>query len=89
MRKTIIALALLCSMQTLAQDTLTKNDLPAAAHLLDLSFTQKEIDSMYDGVKENMLLYRLMHKKSLNNNVPMSLWQSPVLLLSLIGAIDS
>lgn len=79
MRKTIIALALLGSMQTLAQDTLTKNDLPAAAHLLDLSFTQKEIDSMYDGVKENMLLYRLMHKKSLNNNVPMSLWQSPVL----------
>lgn len=79
MRKTIIALALLCSMQTRAQDTLTKNDLPAAAHLLDLNFTQKEIDSMYDGVKENMLLYRLMHKKPLNNNVPMSLWQSPVL----------
>lgn len=79
MRKTIIALALLCSMQTQAQDTLTKNDLPAAAHLLDLSFTQTEIDSMYDGVKENMLLYRLMHKKRLNNNVPMSLWQSPVL----------
>lgn len=79
MRKTIIALALLCSIQTRAQDTLTKNDLPAAAHLLDLSFTQKEIDSMYDGVKENMLLYRLMHKKPLNNNVPMSLWQSPVL----------
>ncbi|HEY1018250.1 MAG TPA: amidase [Sediminibacterium sp.] len=79
MRKTIIALALLCSMQTRAQDTLTKNDLPAAAHLLDLSFTQTEIDSMYDGVKENMLLYRLMHKKPLNNNVPMSLWQSPVL----------
>lgn len=79
MRKTIIALALLCSMQTRAQDTLTKNDLPAAAHLLDLNFTQKEIDSMYDGVKENMLLYRLMHKKPLNNNVPMSLWQSPLL----------
>jgi len=79
MRKTIIALALLCSMQTQAQDTLTKNDLPAAAHLLDLRFTQTEIDSMYDGVKENMLLYRLMHKKRLNNNVPMSLWQSPVL----------
>ncbi len=79
MRKMIIALALLCGTQTMAQDTLTKNDLPAAAHLMDLSFTQKEIDSMYDGVKENMLLYRLMHKKTLNNNVPMSLWQSPVL----------
>lgn len=34
---------------------------------------------MYDGVKENMLLYRLMHQKTLNNSVPMSLWQSPVL----------
>jgi Asp-tRNA(Asn)/Glu-tRNA(Gln) amidotransferase A subunit family amidase len=79
MRKIIIALALFYSTQSQAQDTLTKNDLPAAAHLLDLSFTQKEIDSMYDGVKENMLLYRLMHKKTLNNNVPMSLWQSPVL----------
>lgn len=79
MRKIIIALALFCSTQSQAQDTLTKNDLPAAAHLLDLNFTQKEIDSMYDGVKENMLLYRLMHKKPLNNHVPMSLWQSPVL----------
>lgn len=75
----MIALALFCSIQSNAQDSLTKKDLPAAARLLDLTFTQQEIDSMYDGVKENMLLYRLMHKKPLNNNVPMSLWQSPVL----------
>ena len=34
---------------------------------------------MYDGVKENLAGYKLMHKQSLKNSVPMSLWQSPVL----------
>lgn len=79
MKKIAIALLFLCGTQTYAQDSLTKADLPAAARLIDISFTQKEIDSMYDGVKENSLLYRLMHQKKLGNQVPMSLWQSPVL----------
>ncbi|MES2003710.1 MAG: amidase [Bacteroidota bacterium] len=79
MRKTITLLALICSLQTMAQDTMSKADIPAAARLLDLNFTQKEIDTMYAGVKENLMGYRLMHKQTLNNNVPMSLWQSPVL----------
>lgn len=79
MRKIFIVFLLFTASTVLAQDSLTKNDLPAAARLIDLNFTQQEIDSMYDGVKENMLLYRLMHQKTLNNNVPMSLWQSPVL----------
>jgi Asp-tRNA(Asn)/Glu-tRNA(Gln) amidotransferase A subunit family amidase len=47
--------------------------------LLDLRFTQNEIDTMYDGVKENLAGYRMMHKQTLNNNVPMTLWHSPVL----------
>lgn len=34
---------------------------------------------MYQGVRENNEGYKLMHKLSLNNNVPLSLWQSPVL----------
>lgn len=79
MRKIFIVFLLFTASGVLAQDSLTRNDLPAAARLIDLNFTQQEIDSMYDGVKENMLLYRLMHQKTLNNNVPMSLWQSPVL----------
>lgn len=62
-----------------AQDTLTTKDILSAAKLLDLTFTQKEVDTMYDGVKENLMGYKLMHKQSLNNNIPMSMWQSPVL----------
>ena len=79
MRKTAILFALLFSLTATAQDTLTTKDLQSAAKVLDLSFTQKEIDTMYDGVKENLAGYKLMHKQSLKNNVPMSLWQSPVL----------
>ena len=79
MRKVILSVALFCGLQSFAQDTISKSDIPAAARLLDLKYTQKEIDTMYDGVKGNMMGYRSMHKQPLNNNVPMSLWQSPVL----------
>ncbi|MES2331674.1 MAG: amidase [Bacteroidota bacterium] len=79
MRKTIIALAMLFSIASFAQDTISKADLSASARLLDLQFTQKEIDTMYDGVKENLAGYRMMHKQTLNNSVPMTLWHSPVL----------
>ncbi len=79
MKKTFLIVSLFYFVNIGAQDTLTKLDLRSAAKMLDLSFTPKEIDTMYAGVNENMLLYRTMHKQSLNNNVPMSLWQSPVL----------
>ena len=54
-------------------------DMAAAAKLFDLNFTQQELDTMYDGIQENLLNYRLMHKQTLSNSVPMSLWQSPLL----------
>lgn len=80
MRKILLLLFVLSSRVSPAQqDTISKPDIHAAAKLLDLQFTQKEVDTMYEGVKENLQGYRLMHKQSLANNVPMSLWQSPVL----------
>lgn len=79
MRKTILAAAMFFAVVSSAQDTISKSDLSAAARVLDLRFTQKEIDTMYDGVKENLAGYRMMHKQGLNNNVPMTLWHSPVL----------
>ncbi len=79
MKPIVIVFAMLFCIASSAQDTISKADIPAAARLLDLKFTQKEIDTMYDGVKENLVGYRMMHKQTLNNNVPMSLWQSPVL----------
>ena len=79
MRKILLPIALLVGIQTFAQDTISKQDIKSAAKLIDINFTQKEIDTLYDGVKENLDNYKLQHKLSLNNNVPMSLWQSPVL----------
>jgi len=79
MKKTILLISILFSIGIFAQDTITTKDLQSAAKLLDLSFTQKEIDTMYEGVKENLAGYKLMHKQSLKNSVPMSLWQSPAL----------
>ncbi|NCI47866.1 amidase [Sediminibacterium soli] len=79
MRKIFLAAALqLTAATSFSQDTLSTQDLRAAARMLDISFTQKEIDTMYDGVKENLAVYRLMHKQSLGNSTPMSLWQNPV-----------
>lgn len=79
MRKILIALLLLSKVSAYTQDTITKNDIQSAAKIIDLSFTQKEIDTMYDRVKDNYENYKLMHKQTLSNSVPMSLWQSPVL----------
>jgi Asp-tRNA(Asn)/Glu-tRNA(Gln) amidotransferase A subunit family amidase len=79
MRKAAIVFAIFFSISSFSQDTISKNDVSAAARLLDLKFTQKEVDTMYDGVKENLAGYRMMHKQTLNNHVPMTLWHSPVL----------
>ena len=79
MRRSLLLFAILFCTGIFAQDTITTKDIQSAAKLLDLSFTQKEIDTMYDGVKENLMGYKMMHKQSLNNNIPMSMWQSPVL----------
>ncbi|MDE3235080.1 MAG: amidase [Bacteroidota bacterium] len=80
MRKSLLLLlAVYVGIAAVAQDSISKQDIISAARLMDLSFTQKETDTMYDGVKDNYENYILMHKLTLNNNVPMSLWQSPVL----------
>lgn len=79
MRKILLPIALCIGIQSFAQDTLTKQDLKSASKVIDFNFTQKEIDTLYEGVKENLGNLKLQHKLSLNNSVPMSLWQSPVL----------
>jgi len=62
-----------------AQDTtIKKSDLMSSAKVFDVRFTQKEIDTLYSDVLDNVLNYQAMHKLSLNNSVPLSLWQNPV-----------
>lgn len=77
----VLSAMLLCfsaEAQTTSPTTKTA-DMAAAARIFDLEFTQQELDSMYEGIQENLANYRLMHKQKLSNSVPMSLWQSPLL----------
>lgn len=78
MKKYSILIALLMGLQSYAQDTIAKNDIVSAAKLFDLKFTNKEIDTMYAGIKENITVYKNMHQTNLSNSIPMSNWQSPM-----------
>ncbi len=60
------------------KDTIPTAQIRIAARLADLSFTQPELDSMQDGITQYYHTYLSLHRQSLPNDVPMSLWQSPV-----------
>jgi len=62
------------------QDTsIQKKDLISSAKLFDLSFTTKEIDTLYSDVIDNVANFKAMHNLPLANSVPLSMWQTPVL----------
>ena len=71
-----IVLFLLLSLPVFAQ---TKTDLVGAASFFDLQFSSQELDTLYSDVVDNLANYKAMHALSLNNNVPLSLWQNPKL----------
>ena len=60
-------------------DTISKIDIQTAARVIALDFTEPEQDSMLRDVRDNRKEYIKMRSLSLGNDVPMSLWQSPVL----------
>ncbi len=63
-----------------AQDTsIQKKDLISSVKLFDLSFTTKEIDTLYSDVIDNIANFKAMHNLPLANSVPLSMWQTPVL----------
>ncbi len=78
MKKYVVLIALLTGLDSFAQDTIAKQDIVSAAKLFDLQYTNKEVDTMYAGIKDNLKVYKDMHQSNLNNGLPMSLWQSPV-----------
>jgi len=64
----------------IAQDiSIQKTDLISTSKIFDLQFSPKEIDTLYSDVKDNLLNYKAMHQLSLNNNVPLSMWQTAIL----------
>jgi Asp-tRNA(Asn)/Glu-tRNA(Gln) amidotransferase A subunit family amidase len=76
MKRFIVILLTFFSAFTYGQDTtITKGDLKSAAKLFDIQFTQKEIDTLYSDVIDNIGNYKAMHSLSLPNSVPLSTWQ--------------
>jgi Asp-tRNA(Asn)/Glu-tRNA(Gln) amidotransferase A subunit family amidase len=75
---TLLTLSFISSL-TFSQDTITKADINIAANIIDLKFTQRELDSMHRDVRLNRTDYINMHKYKLDNSVAMSLSHSPIL----------
>ena len=70
-----IILLLLYSANSFSQDTLTQKDIKHASKLIDISYTDKEIEMMYPDLKDNLGEYKKLHQITLNNSVGMSLIQ--------------
>ena len=58
---------------------IVKSDLLSTAKLIDLQFTDTEIDSLFNDVVDNLANYKAMHGLSLSNSTPLSLWHTAIL----------
>jgi Asp-tRNA(Asn)/Glu-tRNA(Gln) amidotransferase A subunit family amidase len=67
------------SISSVGQDSLTIKDIPAAERIIGLQFKQSERDSLFDDVKNSIKEYAKMRRYKLDNSIPLSTWQSPVL----------
>lgn len=70
-----LAIILLIHSIAFAQDSLTKNDVRSAAKLIDVQYTDKEIDMMMIDLRDNIIDYKKMHTLPLDNSIGMSIAQ--------------
>ncbi len=70
---------LFISSTIFCQDTISIKDIPAAERVIGLQFKQAERDSLFDDVKNTMKEFNKMRQYKLDNSVPLSTWQTPVL----------
>lgn len=61
--------------QLQAQDSLTKTDVKSGAKLINVEFSDQEIEMMLADLKDNIIDFKKMHSLKLNNNVGMSIAQ--------------
>ena len=71
--------ALIISPLFAQERPIAKTDLLSSAKLMDLQFTDPEIDSLFNDVIDNLANYKAMHGLSLNNSTPLSLWHTAIL----------
>jgi Asp-tRNA(Asn)/Glu-tRNA(Gln) amidotransferase A subunit family amidase len=73
----LLFISILCFSQS--TDTISRTDIQTAGKLFSIRFTEAEVDSMYLLIRQRNLQYNRRYQQKLENSVPMSLWQSPVL----------
>ena len=79
MKYFLFAFLLCITLSAYCQDTLTIKDIPPAERVMGLQFKQAERDSLFDDIKSSVKEYNKMRQFKLDNSVPLSTWQSPVL----------
>ena len=62
-----------------SQDSVTVGDIRSAEKIISLHFTEAKEDSLVSSVNDRRREYDKMHRFSLDNSIPMSMSQSPVL----------
>ena len=68
-------LMMIMLLQLHAQDSLTKADVKSGAKIIDVEFSDQEIEMMLADLKDNIIDFKKMHSLKLNNNVGMSIAQ--------------
>ena len=74
MKNICIAFLLICATAN-AQDTISKSTVQQASIIMDVKFSDKEIEMMLPDLKDNLADYRKMHLLPLNNSIAMSMAQ--------------
>jgi hypothetical protein len=74
MKNIFIACLMICATAN-AQDTISKSTIQQASILMDVKYSDKEIEMMLPDLKDNLVDYRKMHLLPLNNSIAMSMSQ--------------
>jgi len=74
MKNIFIASLMICATAN-AQDTISKSTIQQASILMDVKYSDKEIEMMLPDLKDNLVDYRKMHLLPLNNSIAMSMSQ--------------
>ncbi len=79
MKHLCILYLLLSSVSCFAQDTITVMDIRSTEKIISVHFSPAKEDSLLDQVRSRAKVYDRMHKMSLDNAVPMTMAESPLL----------
>ena len=79
MKQSILLISLFYCSLAFSQDTISRTDLVQGQKFTGITFSDREMDSMYGNVKNTVTDINKMHLTHLGNEVPMTLWESPLL----------